>query len=295
MRRCVRVAVCAAAASTRARCAGAAPPDRRDVADKSVLRPKMVARATNRNMADDDATAPADPPTDHSFTTEDRELEEAVEEFKEEMPLAFVRMVQLSNPGRTVAIAGRLGDQTWDLGTERYLDLNLGTDERHRIEKSGHHVLPLANGAIGLKISGALLSDPADAPLLEEAAEEFKRQLIARCCEALGRCIWVVTFDIDDTVITDSGLGDDTMRAVPAIAAIHQDMVQHPRLCDLARAWGIECPACSHRVMPVFITARVHTVDGLEMCVRELLEAGLKLPPFQSLYLRPPEASEVDG
>jgi hypothetical protein len=287
MRRCARLAVCAAATFTRARCAA----DRPGAADKSVLRPKMVARATNLIMSDD----AADPPTDHSFSTEDRELEEAVEEFKEEMPLAFVRMVQLSNPGRTVGIAGRLGDQTWDLGTERYLDLNLGTDERHRIEKSGHHVLPLANGAIGLKISGALLSDEADAPLLEAAAEEFKRQLIARCCEALGRCIWVVTFDIDDTVITDSGRGDDTMRAVPAIAAIHQDMVRHPRLCDLARAWGIECPACRHRVMPVFITARVHTVDGLEMCVRELLEAGLKLPPFQSLYLRPPEASEVDG
>lgn len=235
----------------------------------------------------------ADPPTADTFRTEDRELEEAVEEFKEEMPLAVVRMLERSNPGTPVAIAGRVGDQTWDLGTTRYFDHHLGPDLLREIDTSGHHVLPLARNSIGLKIDGSLLSRTADAPLLQQAVEEFKRQLVARCCEALGRIIFVVTFDIDDTVITDSGRGDDTMAAVPSVARLYQDIVDTPKLRDLASRWGVDCPNRHHRVIPIFVTARVHTVDGIELCMRELQDANISLPPFQSLYLRPPEASEV--
>ena len=213
----------------------------------------------------------------------DATLERSVELFKLAMPSAVARMVA-REPGQAVRVGGRVGDQMWDLGALDLDDATLG-----RIQRSGHHIVPLAGGAVGFKISGDLL-DPMDERLLEAAAQEFKRRLVESCSEPHG--VSIVTFDVDDTVITDDPAGE-APRRVPAIAALHQDMVRFPNVHDLARVWGLDQPDRRHTVLPVLISARVYDVDGLEQCWRELRDAGLTaFPPQHGLYLRPASASE---
>ncbi len=220
--------------------------------------------------------------TAEAAAADDATLERSVELFKLAMPSAVARMVA-REPGQAVRIGGRVGDQMWDLRS------TWTTRRSGRIQRSGHHIVPLAGGAVGFKISGDLL-DPMDERLLEAAAQEFKRRLVESCSEPHG--VSIVTFDVDDTVITDDPAGE-APRRVPAIAALHQDMVRFPNVHDLARVWGLDQPDRRHTVLPVLISARVYDVDGLEQCWRELRDAGLAaFPPQHGLYLRPASVSE---
>lgn len=221
-------------------------------------------------------------------------FEKRVEDQKAKGRLAVYRIVQLGNPERTVYSAANVGDQPWDLAVREYFAQMPATQVR-RMEEGGHHVVALPDGAIGLKLDG---EDLGLKGLLPKAVTKFKRTLLERCREQDGkRSVGIVVFDIDDTLLRapDDDPDADMVQVEPVVQVLH-DIVDHPKLPDLAKHWGYRKLMPDHRILVFLITARPYSLEDFEMCVHELLNAGIRLPRSQCLFMRPGEIHEVrDG
>jgi len=232
-----------------------------------------------------------DEATDVSAATDD-DFSQRVDSYKAQGRRSGAAMMRLANPGIPVYHGGNLGDQSWDLAEDAYFRKM----PRAQVERmqSGHHAVLLEDGAIGLKLDGDALDDSA---ALDRAALKFRRLLLERCRAAPGRRgIAIVTFDIDDTLLKDPGddSADQPMEPITPVVQILHDIIKHPRLRDLARAWGSRAAMPDHRVSPLIVTARPYSLEDMEMCVADLARAGVRLPRSQCLFMRPREADEID-
>jgi hypothetical protein len=224
------------------------------------------------------------------------EFEQRVERQKAQGRSTARQIVRLANPKATVYSAANVGDQPWDLAESDYFAQMPKTQVR-RMEEGGHHVVALPDGAIGLKLDG---EDLGLEGLLPKAATKFKRALLKRCGEQDGkRSVGIVVFDIDDTLLRapedDDDPDADMVQVEPVVQVLH-DIVDHPKLPDLAKHWGCRKPMPDHRILPFLVTARPYSLEDFEMCVHELLNGGVRLPRSQCLFMRPGEIHEVrDG
>jgi hypothetical protein len=225
---------------------------------------------------------------------EQQEFERRVERYKEQGRQTAQQLVQQANPKAQVYPAGNVGDQPWDLADSKYFSQMPSTQVK-RIEAGGHHVVALKDGAIGLKLDGLDLQSND----LEKTTTKFRRALLKRCSQMnTKRGVGVVVMDIDDTLLRapdGSKDPDDMMVQVEPVVQILHDIVDHPKLRDLARHWGCKRQMPDHRIVPFIVTARPYSLEDMQMCVHELLHAGVRLPRAQCLFMRPPEVHEVES
>lgn len=223
-----------------------------------------------------------------------QEFERRIEGYKEQGRQTAQKLIQQADPKAEVYAAGNVGDQPWDLADTEYF-VQMPPAQVERIEEGGHHVVSLRDGAIGLKLDGLDLNSPG----LNKATKKFRRALLKRCGQmSAKRGVGVVVMDIDDTLLRAPEGSDDPeemmVQVEPVVQMLH-DIIDHPKLRDLARHWGCKQPMPKHRLVPFLVTARPYSLEDMEMCVHELLHAGVRLPRFQCLFMRPPEMHEIEA
>ncbi len=215
------------------------------------------------------------------------EYERRVDSFKDEARELMVGLMGEANPGREAWLLAAAGDQTWDLASAKVVGA-MAPPQQLRLE-SGHHVMRLPGGGVGLKLDDGLV---ASGEGVEDVIERFKPRLLealaARRTDRPG--VAIIVFDVDDTLVRGT---DDAPPIEPMVELYHQ-LLDRPRARDLAREWGLDYAGPNHHLVCFIVTARPYSLTDLDLLVRELLKAGIRLPPHPcSVLMRPGEMHET--
>jgi hypothetical protein len=224
------------------------------------------------------------------------EYENRVDRFKDEARTTMVDLIQTANPGVAVVLAGAVGDQTWDIGNARAFDRM--SRKKQMMLDAGHHVLDMpgaadgVGGGVGLKLDADLV---ANGQGLEDAVLRYKRSLLHNISRQLGgdkKGVAVVVFDIDDTIMR----GSREAARIPPVADMFDDLVRVGRLHPLADEWGVQVTGVNHHIVCFLITARPYSLQDLQICVKELLAAKIRIPTHAcSIIMRPSEIHENEN
>lgn len=214
------------------------------------------------------------------------EYERRVDRFKDGARDLIVQLMGRANPGKEVWLMGAVGDQTWDIAPNRVVDA-MPPEDQVRLD-TGHHVMRLEGGGVGLKLDDQLV---AQSEGVGAAVDRFKRALLDALAEKTseGRGVAVVVFDVDDTLVR----GTDDAPPIPDVVALYRALIDQARAQPLAREWGLAYDGPDHHISCYLVTARPYGLEDLGLLVSELLAAGVPLPPHPcSVIMRPAEMHE---